>query len=345
LISLTRTINRLDREQKTHQVAVGCCLAVISAVQDYPLDADTEAVERYRKALREIKSQIAESHEPEVLEKCAESLSVVLKDYFKGAAAGKAENEEDLRAIMDALCEASQLLGQQHAVHSEKLRKFTDRLHNSTHETDIRKLRMQIICHVTDLRTIGESSRKESDRALSTLSSQLSEFAKRLDNAELRASRDGLTGLLNRSEGQIRLSRLIQAGPPACALIIDLNSFKKINDSWGHAAGDQVLKNYATGLMAETRPDDLVCRWGGDEFLLVLLCTESVAMEKARILRDRLSAAQKISIPGGRMIEVKVSASIGVTELRDSEPAEEFVARVDAEMYRDKRANKRDVPL
>jgi diguanylate cyclase (GGDEF)-like protein len=339
VLSLTRTINRLDREQRLCQAALGCYLAVISPIQEYPLETEGDVFRNFNNALRKIQSEIGESQNPEVLEECAESLSTVVTDYFRAAAATRIEKDADLRAVMDALGEASQLVGEQHAAHSEKLRKFTDRLRDSGKETDLRKLRMQIVRHVADLRAIGEISQQENDRTISKLSSQLSEFSKRLDNAEQRACRDGLTGLLNRSEGENRLRHLVESGRrPACALLIDLDGFKKINDSWGHAAGDEVLRNCATVLTLETRPGDLVCRWGGDEFLVILICRESVGKERAGVLQSRLRTPQKIAVPG-RTIEAVVSASIGVAELRDDECADEFVARVDAEMYRDKRGN------
>jgi diguanylate cyclase (GGDEF)-like protein len=78
-----------------------------------------------------------------------------------------------------------------------------------------------------------------------------------------------------------------------------------------------------------------VCRWGGDEFLLILQCGEAAAAERAKTLKEKLRVPQKI-VMLGKIIEIVTSASVGVTQLRQGETVEDFVARADAEMYRDK---------
>jgi diguanylate cyclase (GGDEF)-like protein len=335
MLSLTRAMNRMDREERLYKAALGCYLAAIAAIQEYPLETEPEASRAYRTALREIHSEVCETREAEVLERSREKLCGILKDHYSSAAAAASGKDEDLRAVMAALGEAAQLLGRQHVGHAEKLRQFTNRLQSSEKVTDLGQMRRQIVSHVADLRAIGAAAQKDSEKTISMLQSQLEEFGKRLDNAERRASLDGLTGLLNRGEGEIRVSRIVAAGQLACAILVDLNRFKKINDSWGHSAGDQVLKTCARIMTEQIRPGDMVCRWGGDEFLLILRCEESEARERARLLQDRLRVPQKIVVLG-KIYEVRASASIGVTGLRENETAEDFVARVDAEMYRDK---------
>ena len=338
MFSLTETIKRLDREDLLYKQALRCYLAVISAIQECPLETDAVVFRKYKDDLRELQSAVAVTREPEVLEKSLETLSDILKGYYRSASAISAEKDLDLLAVMSALGEAAQILALQHAVNADKLLSFTDSLQNIGKATDLKQIRAQIVSHVAELRSIGAAARKEGDRAVLTLQEQLDEFRGRLDNAEERACYDGLTGLLNRSEGEKRLVRIIQTGRTTCALLIDLNNFKKVNDAWGHPAGDQVLKNCAKLLGDQSRPGDLLCRWGGDEFLVVIPCEESVGTARSEALQARLRVPQKIT-GLGKMIEVVVGASVGVTQLRDNESAEDFIGRVDAAMYKDKRGN------
>ena len=88
------------------------------------------------------------------------------------------------------------------------------------------------------------------------------------------ASTDALTGLLNHGAMQVRvreeISRAARDGAPLCCVLIDLDDFKRVNDELGHPAGDALLRRVADALRAEVRPYDLVARYGGDEFVLVL---------------------------------------------------------------------------
>ena len=294
MFSLTKTIDRLDREDLLYKQALGCYLAMISAIQEYPLDTDAVVCRKYKDDLRELQAEVAVTREPEVLEKSLETLSDILKGYYRSASAISAEKDLDLRAVMSALGEAAQILAQQHAVNADKLLSFTDSLQNIGKATDLKQIRAQLVSHVADLRTIGDAARKEGDRAVLTMQAQLDEFKGRLDNAEERACYDGLTGLVNRSEGEKRLIRIIQAGRTTCALLIDLNNFKKVNDTWGHPAGDEVLKNCARVLRDQSRPGDLICRWGGDEFIVVILCEESVGRARSEAFQARLRVPQKV---------------------------------------------------
>ncbi|MCK6426711.1 MAG: diguanylate cyclase [Burkholderiaceae bacterium] len=129
------------------------------------------------------------------------------------------------------------------------------------------------------------------------------------------ASHDPLTGLANRRHFEAELQRLLpEVGPesPAAALFVDLDHFKVINDTAGHAAGDQVLREVAAALQAGLRRDELVARLGGDEFAVVLMhCELEAAVRVAEKLR---AALQRIEIRHvGRRLPV--GASIGVVAI------------------------------
>ena len=146
-----------------------------------------------------------------------------------------------------------------------------------------------------------------------------------------RANRDLLTGLLNRSGLEQWLGG---AGdqtpdlPPTGALLVDLDGFKQVNDRHGHSVGDAVLQAVADAISNAVRPGDVVCRWGGDEF--VVLCPGADVVEMERI-GDRLLDA----ITGATVDGVGVGASIGVQPMsRRPFPLDD----ADAALYRAKSA-------
>jgi len=146
------------------------------------------------------------------------------------------------------------------------------------------------------------------------------------------ASLDPLTGLVNRrgavdavAEGAGR-----PRGEQVALLLIDLDGFKDVNDTHGHLAGDGVLQQVATALRTAARLDDVVARWGGDEFVVVA----GLGPIRARALGDRLRDTIRTSVTS----DIPVTGSVGVS-VRDA-PIDEraWLARADAAMYAAKRA-------
>jgi len=151
---------------------------------------------------------------------------------------------------------------------------------------------------------------------------------------------DPLTGLYNRRVAEERLaseaSRSRRYGHPLTVVSLDLDKFKQINDTYGHLAGDQVLKEFAAHLNSEIRISDLASRMGGDEFLVVLpeCSTDQVDAFLARLQPlDVDWAGQKIA----------VSFSAGRVGYERGETTEQFLERADRTLYAKKRAGRAHV--
>jgi diguanylate cyclase (GGDEF)-like protein len=162
-----------------------------------------------------------------------------------------------------------------------------------------------------------------------------------LSNAALRdqlrnqALHDGLTGLYNRRFLGEVLDRLCldseRRGSSIALIMLDLDHFKRLNDTHGHAAGDAVLREVATTIQAAVRGTDLACRYGGEEFLILLPdCELEVAEAKAELLRHRIA---NLILPGG----VSVTGSFGIAALpATSLAAQTLVTDADAALYQAK---------
>lgn len=161
---------------------------------------------------------------------------------------------------------------------------------------------------------------------------------------EKMATTDSLTELANRYALDILLDQQTREAArherPLSAIMIDIDHFKHLNDSSGHLAGDEVLRGIAETLRANLRASDIACRWGGEEFLIVLVNTDLDAATKvASTLRERIE--QTPFEFAGRQITVTVSA--GVAGYRANEPHELFVARTDALLYEAKHGGRNRV--
>jgi diguanylate cyclase len=179
-----------------------------------------------------------------------------------------------------------------------------------------------------------ELSRRKDELVLEKRRADEANLAKTQALAEL-ASRDELTGLFNRRHmtdllAQQRLACQRKGGGFAVALV-DLDHFKRINDSHGHAVGDAVLRAFAEQAGAALRGTDIVGRWGGEEF--VVLYPGSNAQEAALgadRLRERVAAAV-VTTPDGQPLCFTVS--IGLTEHRPHESVDAMLERADRAMY------------
>jgi len=164
-------------------------------------------------------------------------------------------------------------------------------------------------------------------------------------NREL-ATRDALTGLLNRRAMVELLARehpRIERGQgPLAVALLDIDWFKRINDNLGHGAGDEVLRRFASLVNSRLRAADALARWGGEEFLLLMPGTRA---EDARVVLDRLRAV--VAEGGFEQIapELKVSFSVGVVEVREGESQDAAIDRADRALYRAKQGGRNRVEV
>jgi len=153
---------------------------------------------------------------------------------------------------------------------------------------------------------------------------------------------DELTGLANRRGLQEELDRAValaqRHGHALALLLIDLDHFKRINDCFGHRAGDAVLRRVGRMLAERLRTGDVAARLGGDEFVVVLPLTDADGASVVAAEVKRALAEARIPAGGGT---ARVSASVGFAQRVDHESSEALLARADLLMYRAKRRQRR----
>jgi two-component system cell cycle response regulator len=169
-------------------------------------------------------------------------------------------------------------------------------------------------------------------------------YAERLrDNAQKSiemAITDALTGLYNRRYMESHAGALVEQatsrGKPLTVLVLDIDYFKSINDSHGHDAGDDVLREFAIRIRKSIRGIDLACRYGGEEFVVLMPETDlAVATMVAERLRRRIAGEPFPIQQGARQIEVTIS--IGIAALGQGDTAATVLKRADQALYRAKR--------
>ena len=152
------------------------------------------------------------------------------------------------------------------------------------------------------------------------------------------ASVDPLTGLVNRRGAALALADAAArpVGESVALLLIDLDGFKDVNDSDGHLAGDAVLQRVAAGLRTAARLEDVIARWGGDEFIVVAVLDHGRAVALAERLRDVIRAGAPTGVGAG--VAARVTASVGVAVRTTPMDDQVWLRRADEAMYEAKRS-------
>jgi len=182
---------------------------------------------------------------------------------------------------------------------------------------------------------------------LRILSRRLSEASQAVETATVEKTQDPLTGLYNRRYMETMLNHELQragrAGYPVSLIMMDIDHFKKLNDTYGHPAGDEVLRSLAALMKSQVRRADVACRYGGEEFLIILPETPiEVAAERAEMLRR---AFAELSIEhAGQVMQGKLSLGVAVSP-DHAETPDRLIQTADKALYAAKTGGRNRVVL
>lgn len=256
-------------------------------------------------------------------------------DHFKGKA-------DEVKELLITLARTAESVGNKDRGCSSNFKELIGRLEKIADLDDLGKIRSSIVQRVTELKNGVNQMAHDSQQLVAQLKAEVSIYETRLKSVEHLAYRDELTLVANRRSVEERLRCNIQNSQSFCVVMLDLNHFKQVNDRYGHAAGDDLLKQFAKELQLNTRSGDLVGRWGGDEFVVVLTCDLLGAKAHIDRITDWVFGKYKILAESNKTpIEVRLDASIGVAEWHKGDTLQEVIENADKAMYVDKNRSRR----
>jgi diguanylate cyclase len=176
---------------------------------------------------------------------------------------------------------------------------------------------------------------KDGQDSVADLQTQMRMYESRLEEVERIACQDPLTGLLNRRKIERDLDLRTTKGSPFSVINIDLNGFKEINDTLGHSAGDDLLKQFAGELRTAFRTTDAVGRWGGDEFIVLVDGGFRDAVTRVERIQRWVDGEYILTTESGPL-KVQVSAASGVASWQAGDTLTTILQRADAAMYEHK---------
>jgi diguanylate cyclase (GGDEF)-like protein len=242
------------------------------------------------------------------------------------------QKTREVKELLIVMARTAESVGERDQRCAGQMNAVTTRLERIASLDDLTEVRASIEESAAELKSQIERMTAEGKAAIEELRVEVSGYQARLEEAEHIASCDGLTGLRSRLWVENQIEHRIGGKAPLCVAMIDIDDFKKVNDSHGHLTGDELLKQFATEIKSACRSADVIGRWGGDEFIILLDCGLSEANAQIDRLRKWVCGNYKVAGKSGPM-NLRVNASIGLAEYMPAETMKELLSRADAAMY------------
>lgn len=258
-----------------------------------------------------------------------------LEMWGRRTAAHYRQKASEAKDLLMAMARAAESVGARDQRCAEQMQKVTSQLQAIATLDDLTRMRESIKKSAADLKISIDRMNTEGKAAIEELQKQVRCYRTRLEEAEEIASRDALTGIRNRLNIENQMDARIASNTPFCVAILDIDDFKKINDEFGHVIGDELLKQFAGELQSICRSADMIGRWGGDEFIILLDCGLDEALAQRDRLRNWVCGNYTVQGSAGAT-KVILNLSIGTAEYRPGEPIKELLARADDAMYEHK---------
>ena len=257
-----------------------------------------------------------------------------LQDWGRKAARHYQERTEEVKGLLIVMARTAESVGERDQRHHQ------DGVPPGRQQIALTEIRASIEKSAAELKTSIDRMAAEGKAAIEHLRAEVSIYQSKLEVAEEISSRDSLTGVRSRVFAEGQIARRIAEGTPHSIALLDIDGFKRVNDEYGHPVGDELLKQFAVELKSASRSSDVIARWGGDEFLVVLDCGRESAKAQTERLRQWVCGNYKVYGTNG-LKTLKVNASIGFAEYFRGETMKSVIERADAAMYADKAASRR----
>jgi diguanylate cyclase (GGDEF)-like protein len=282
---------------------------------------------------------LGDSQSAEIVAASASQVRGRLKEWAHDTARHFMQKAGEVKEILLAMAQTTESVSQRDQRCADQLKAITTSLQRIASLDDVSAMRKAIERSAAELRNSIDRMTEQGRAVLDQMQASVAAFQTRLEQAEETASCDALTHLRNRLYLEGQLERRIAARSRFCVAVLDIDGFKSVNDTHGHVLGDELLKQFAAELRSACRSSDIVGRWGGDEFLVVLDC--GIEHAQAQIERASKWVRGGYSIQGIEgPVKLNVDASVGLAEFIHGESINELLARADAAMYQNKRAGR-----
>lgn len=319
---------------------VGAYCAALDEMGNCSMDVCPAVGEDLKQGLRKLEARLGAKVSLEIIAETETDVHEQFQGWSRSTALHNRQQASEVKEILLVMARTAEAVGDRDQRCAAQIDEVTARLNGIANLEDLTEIRESIKKSASELKSSIDRIAAEGKAAIDHLRAEVSVYQTKLEKAEEIASRDSLTGLGSRFWVEDQIERSFHADAPFCAAIIDINEFKRVNDEHGHMVGDELLKQFSSEMRSACRSTDIIGRWGGDEFMLLL---NNSRMEEATAQIDRLRKwmCGDYTVQGTcGVIKLCVNASIGLAERQPGETMKELLDRADAKMYEQKAASR-----
>jgi diguanylate cyclase len=314
---------------------------LLELVAGRAVESETLGTPDFRRRLEQYRQELSSIAGAEAFADLAARISDTCRAFFKRGEAFEREREREIGELIETMTQAvAKLAGEAVTVNAE-LSRQSERFGRLTEVEDIRELKRRVSQEVSALDRFVAEKRSHDEAYYSKLTRQIDHLQSRLRETEEAAALDPLTQVPNRGTFDRTLARWLGQGAPFALALLDIDDFKRVNDTYGHPVGDRVLLAAARKLSSQVRAGDLVARYGGEEFA-VLLAGTTLKQAEARmneVIRGIAASVYDFEVEGAAR-QLRYTMSCGVSDPARGDAAEAVVSRADEALYDAKRRGK-----
>ncbi len=282
-----------------------------------------------KSSLSRIDEDLARHPDLQGIARAMNTVDELLRDWGKKSAQLYLYRAGEVKDLLLIMARTAESLGHKDDRYAHQLDAVTAQLESIATLDDVSAMRTSLEESARRLKDSVARMSAENKSVIDHLRVEVITYQAKLEKASHLASCDALTGLGSRPWIEAGMQQRIDSGSPFCVLMIEVKEFRRVTDEFGHMIGDLLLKEFAGELRSSCRMSNLVARWSGDMFLVVLEADANAALEQAERLRAWIS--RQYVIPGrSGHASVLLEAAVGCAQYREGDTVQEILERADA---------------
>jgi diguanylate cyclase len=341
-------LSRLSQSQEREAAYHAVLRTLVVLIKDFALDIAELRTDRFLASLDHFNEQFFEQEKPRQLLSSFEKQKSAIAVFSERQRQYLQEREAELRNIIDLLTRAMVSGDTENDAYHRKILEQSEKMEQITRLDDIRKIKFALEREVASLRETVRCKQTGEDARMRSLSSQVETLRQELQLAKEESLRDALTDTYNRRAFDDHLQSLTERNliqrHDFALLILDIDDFKVVNDSYGHPVGDRVLLAVADTCRQVVRSDDFLARYGGEEFVIVLPgASLRNATKKAGLICKTIHKTRYTLDDDDDLPPLSMTVSIGVTAFKPGDTPAGVLERADKALYKAKQGGKNTV--